>query len=250
MASVAPERPLRALVTRPDSDSRRLAQALAERGVEPLIEPMMQIAYRDAAVDLTGIRAVLCTSANGVRALARSTAERGVPLFAVGDATAACAGIEGFCAVESAAGNAADLIRLVAARLRPQDGPLLHVCGREVAGDLAAALLRYGFSVEPVVLYEARAVSALSDAAADAFAAGTIDVALFFSPRTAATFTRLAEAAELGQACATIVALSISPAAYAALGTLQWAEHRIAKQPTQDALLALLDDFLIERRRG
>jgi uroporphyrinogen-III synthase len=170
-----------------------------------------------------------------------------VPLLAVGDATAASAGSEGFREVASAAGNAADLVRLVADRLRPQDGPLLHVCGREVAGDLAAALRRYGFSVETIVLYEAQPVTALSDPAKCALAGGTVDFALFFSPRTAAIFTRLAEAAGLGQACATIVALSISPAADAALGAMPWAERRVAERPTQDALMALLDDVHAER---
>lgn len=247
MALVARERPLRALVTRPDPDARRLAQALAERGVEAVVEPMMLVAYRDAAVDLAGVRAVLCTSANGVRALARSTAERGVPLYAVGDATAASAGIEGFREIENAAGNAADLVHLVAARLRPQDGPLLHVCGREVAGDVVAALRGYGFSAEPIVLYEARPATALSDPAARALAGGTIDFALFFSPRTAAIFTRLAEGAGLGQACASIVALSISPAADAALGVMPWRERRVADRPTQDALITSLDRVLVDR---
>ncbi len=56
-----------------------LAMALEARGVGALIEPMMEIQYCDAAPDLAGVQAVLFTSANGVRALAHATAERGVP---------------------------------------------------------------------------------------------------------------------------------------------------------------------------
>jgi uroporphyrinogen-III synthase len=250
MSSMARQTTGRALVTRPREDARGLAQALAGRGVEALLEPMIEIAFRGAEVNLAGFQSVLCTSANGVRALVRSTAERGLPLFAVGDASAASARAAGFQHVASAAGNAADLARLVAERLRPQDGPLMHVCGRDVSGDLAEALSRSGFSVERMVLYEARPAAALSAAASDALAAGSIDFALFFSPRTAAIFAALAAAAGLGQACSNSAAVSISPAADAALGTMPWAQRRVADRPNQDALLARLDDLLVERGRG
>src|SRR5512146_3395419 len=79
-----------ALVTRPRADAESLAEALAARGIEAIVEPMLEIHYRDApAPDLVGVQAILCTSANGVRALAKVTDERRVPLFAVGDASAA-----------------------------------------------------------------------------------------------------------------------------------------------------------------
>src|SRR5215208_5601256 len=81
---------LRALVTRPRAEAEGLAAALAERGVAALVEPLLDIRYRSEwAPDLTGVQAVLCTSANGVRALARLCGERALPLFAVGEASAA-----------------------------------------------------------------------------------------------------------------------------------------------------------------
>ncbi len=241
---------MRALVTRPREEAEALAAALAARGFEALVEPMMQIRFRDAVLDLGGVQAVLCTSANGARALARATGERTVPLFAVGDATAARARAEGFAEVTSAGGDAADLARLANERLRPQDGRLLHVCGSEIAGELAGALRRRGFGVERAVLYEARPVPALSPAAVRVLAAGEIDFALFFSPRTAAIFARLAEAGGVAQRCATAIAVSISAAADAALDSIPWRERRVAPRPDQPALLDLLDLIVAERRRG
>ena len=175
--------------------------------------------------------------------------ERGIPVFAVGDATAARARAEGFTIVESASGDVGSLIRLVADRLPTRGGPLLHVSGSDVAGDLVGELKIRGFAVERSVLYEARPVAALSPAAVRALRAGEIDFALFFSPRTAAIFTRLAEAAAIGQACETVSALSISAAADAALGGLTWRERRIAARPDQPALLDLLDELLADRRQ-
>src|SRR5690348_11971932 len=81
---------IRALVTRPRAEAASLAGALAARGVAALLEPLLDIHFRDPAhlPDLAGVQALLCTSANGVRALARFSTERGLKLFAVGDATA------------------------------------------------------------------------------------------------------------------------------------------------------------------
>src|SRR5437879_1421718 len=65
---------LRVLVTRPFEESESLAAALASRGVAALVEPLIQIRFSaPQALDLAGVQAVLFTSANGVRALARAT---------------------------------------------------------------------------------------------------------------------------------------------------------------------------------
>ncbi len=180
---------MRALVTRPAEEAATLAAALALRGIEVFVEPLMQVHYgASEALDLTGVQAILCTSANGVRALARGSRERGIVLLAVGDATAARARDEGFTAVTSAGGDVNDLVRLTKARLRPQDGVVLHVAGSVVAGDLCGALRAECFAVERRVLYEARPATALSPTAIDALRDGAIDFAIFFSPRTAANF--------------------------------------------------------------
>lgn len=240
---------LRALVTRPREDAAELAEALAARGIEAVMEPLIDIRFRtEPAPDLAGAQAVLCTSANGVRALARLSRERAIPLFAVGDATAARARTEGFTDVASAGGDVGDLARLARRRLRPGAGRLVHVAGSAVAGDLAGDLGAAGFTVDRLVLYEARPAAALSAATTHALAAGLIGFALFFSPRTAATFVRLADRAGVLDALDHTAAVSISAAADAALGRVGFRERRIAAAPNQSALLAALDALIAERR--
>jgi uroporphyrinogen-III synthase len=242
---------MQALVTRPREESESLASALAARGISTVIEPMMQVHYHGAtALDLATVQAILCTSANGVRALARVTGERRLSLFAVGEATAARARAEGFGAVESAGGTVADLAHLVAERLRPQNGGLLHVAGDVVAGDLVGALRARGFVVERSVLYEARPVETLSASAVCALRSGTIDLALFFSPRTAENFIRLANIAGVVPNCRTITALAISAEADAVLAGVSWRNRLVSKRPNQPALLDVVDSVLAERRRG
>ena len=225
-----------------------LAAALACRGIDAVIEPMMEVHYRTAvALDPANVQAVLCTSANGVRALARITRERDRPLLAVGDATASRARAEGFTNVASAGGDITDLVRLAVMRLRPQGGRLLHIAGEVVAGDLSAALRAQGFSSERIVLYDARPVGAFSESAIGALCSGEIDFAVFFSPRTAAIFVELVNGAGLAACCRTIRALSISPAADAALARLSWRDRYAAEKPSQAALLDQLDRILGER---
>jgi uroporphyrinogen-III synthase len=195
------------------------------------------------------VQAVLCTSANGVRALARLSGDRGIALFAVGEATAARARDEGFAQVESAGGNVEDLARLAGRRLRPDAGRLLHLAGSDIAGDLAGMLREKGFAVDRVVLYEARPVAGLSASTVAALQSGLVDFALFFSPRTAAVFTRLAEQAGVGAAIRGVTAVSISAAADRALGDLAFRGRLVADTSDQNALLAVLDRLLAEQRR-
>jgi uroporphyrinogen-III synthase len=249
MPQVATETRMRALVTRPRAEAPRLAAALAARGIGAVAAPLIEIRDVDrVTLDLAAAQAVLCTSANGVRALARASRERRLPLFAVGEATAAAARAEGFAAVAAAAGDVDALARLAVARLRPQDGRLIHAAGSEVAGDLAGALRRHGFDIVRATLYEARPVAALDPAAAQALLAGEIGFALFFSPRSGAIFARLADAAAVAECCGRVAALSISAATDAELGGLPWGERRVAVRPTQAALLEALDRLLDERR--
>ena len=234
---------MRALLTRPRADSETLAETLARRGISSLIEPMLDIVpTADGPPDLAGVQAVLITSANGARALAAALgADRATPLLAVGQSSAQAARAAGFRRVEPAGGDVASLAALVAARLKPAAGALLHVTGRDQAGDLAGDLARDGFTVRRAVLYEAHAARALSAAAARALTEGTIDLALFFSPRTAEAFAGLVRSAGLAPTMGRIVALCLSPAVAESARVLDWREVRTARRPELDALLDELE---------
>ena len=97
---------MRVLITRPGEDGTALAEILRARGIESVIEPLLSIKYLDGPeLKLENIQALLLTSANGVRALARRTDRRDIPVYAVGDATAMTARKAGFIQVHSAAGD-------------------------------------------------------------------------------------------------------------------------------------------------
>ena len=232
---------MRILITRPAEDSAAFAARLAAHGHDTLIAPLLAPLYDDAgAPDFTGVQALAITSANGVRALARVSARRDVPVFAVGPQTAAEAIRAGFTDVRDGDGDAASLARRAAQWARPEKGALLHVCSHEAPGTLMNLLRDAGFGVRRASLYRVTAAPCLPPDARHALEAGALDGAMFFSPRSAAVF-RDCLARDGGAALAgPLTAFCISAATAAALAPLAFAGTRIAARPNQDAMLALV----------
>ena len=232
---------LRVLLTRPRPDAEDTAQLLAVQGIEAVIAPLIDISdIPGATVDLAAVQAILVTSANGVRALSRVTQERDVPVYTVGDASARAAADCGFTGVTSAGGDVGALAALVRMKLDPLAGALVHVTGSAVAGDLGAELASIQFVVRRSQLYRSQIVDTLPEAARNALTDGSIDAALFYSPRTASQFVKLVVEAGLQQNCQQLVACCLSPAVAEALTALTFAEIRIAEAPTQDFLFGVL----------
>lgn len=142
------------LLTRPEAQSAEFLAALAERmGHVPrhVISPIVEIRNLQVA-DPGDVQAFLFTSANGVRAFAAQHAPRGRRALCVGDSTAEVAAAAGFAAV-SAGGQAEDLLKLARQSLSPDGGPVVHVSGRDVAMDVAAALACDGYDARRIVAY-------------------------------------------------------------------------------------------------
>jgi uroporphyrinogen-III synthase len=222
---------MRVLITRPGEDAARTAATLAELGHEGIALPLLDVRFHDGGeIALDDFQAVLATSANGVRALARRTQRRDVALFAVGPQTAQEAAALGFSHIRNAQGDSRTLAASVAGWAAPSGGALLHVKSAEADGTLATLLKRQGFAVENAVLYDVAAIDRLP-----ALPPG-LDAALFFSARSAAVFRELAASARVDH----MIAICIGQPAADALAPLRFKDVRVAAAPNQDAMLALL----------
>ena len=237
------DRRRRALITRPQEDSRDVAIALTRRGVTPMLAPMMRIDYLPKEIDagVAAAQAVLFTSRNGVRAFCRATGLRNLPVYAVGDSTADLARENGFSEVHSASGDSADLARLVQGCLTAGDGPLFHAAGVTITAGLAETLTAAGYAVDRRNLYDAKPVSDLSDETADVIRDGETDYVLLFSPRTARIFLNLAHKADLIGACKNLSAICLSDGVAAELNGLDWKEIAVASEPTTVSLIAVIE---------
>ena len=90
------------------------------------------------------------------------------------------------------------------------------------------------------ILYDVVASTVLPQDVVGALNNGSLDAALFFSPRSAGVFRDCILGASLCGVCARLIAVCISQAAAGALAPLVFQEIRIASRPNQDALLACL----------
>jgi uroporphyrinogen-III synthase len=241
---------MRILVTRPLEDARQTARELARRGHEALVAPLISIRFLGGpSPALGGAQAILATSGNGVRALARRSEQRDVSLFAVGSHTAGLARSLGFTKVVDAKGDWRSLANRVQVQLRPEAGPLLVVAGADASPDLPASMERAGFQVRICAAYETVEAPALPAPAREALRSEMLDAALLFSPRSADLLARRVHEAQLAAACRRLIACCISETTAHALDGLGFREVRVATRPDQATLIALVGSALPSQYR-
>lgn len=233
---------MRVLITRPEADATELAAELVRRGHVVLSDPLLRIDWlQGAPADTTNVQAVVLTSANGARAAGARIADKSIRVFAVGPTTARAAAEAGFADVSASTGSGVpDLVSHVMAHAKPGAGALLHVTGRHTAGDFAGTLSDRGFSVRTLQAYDAVAASELSAQTRAGLADGSIDAAMFFSPRTAGTFSALVRKGNLAVGCTRLAALAISQNVADALQPLIFRKVLVAETTGTASMLELL----------
>jgi len=232
---------MRLLVTRPEPDASETARRLCALGHSVDVAPMMEIAFSPEPAALGAPAALLLTSRNAVRALEgwpSATAWRGLPVYAVGETTAALARAVGFNDVRTGAGDVTALAELVRADFDRGAGAILYPAARDRVADVAAMLA--GFTVKTVEAYRAVAATRIEEDIASAIRSAAIDGALFYSRRTATIFAELVEAAGLGAGLERTILFALSAAVAEALARLRPAEVRVAERPDEESLIALI----------
>jgi uroporphyrinogen-III synthase len=212
-------RPL--LVLRPEPGASATIAAAHDMGMTAIASPLFTVHPRAWTLPDRLPEAVLLTSANAVRhGGAALSALKGLPVYAVGTATAEAARQAGFGRIVSGQEDA-DAILALARR----DGlsSLLHLAGRE-----HREVMPDDIRIDRRIVYAAEAVDALPDAARTALPAA---IALLHSPRAARLFASLIDPAGIAIA-------AISAAVLAAAGT-GWRIAHAAEHPTDASLLAV-----------
>ena len=236
---------LRLIITRPQEDAEPLADELAALGVENLLAPLLSIEVSGTETpDLSGVSALLLTSANGVRAFAHLSKERTMPLYAVGEASALAAKKVGFKNIESAGGNVETLAKLVCKKLDFRDGAVLHIAGSTMAGDLAGILGQSGFDYRRVQLYHAKAVKNLTPQCLIAIKDALVDGVILYSPRTARALMDLLIKAGLDDCTWQLSAFCLSEAVAAEIAAYKWARIVVSETPDQASLVKSVREFV------
>lgn len=218
------------LLTRPEPGASATARRLAALGHEALLLPCLSVKTVTPRLP-EHPAALVVTSGQAVPALPARL--HNLPVFCVGDATAAKLRETGFTRVESAAGDADDLFRLIAARRVAG----LHVLAvGERHGILLLERLRQaGISALRRKVYTVTKLPRLPEEARAALAAGEVQAALFYSAETARVFARLNP-----PGTAAMEAYVLSGHVAQGLAGLPWARIHVALAPTEADLMALL----------
>ncbi|MGE0750680.1 MAG: uroporphyrinogen-III synthase [Variibacter sp.] len=233
---------MRLLVTRPQPDAERTAAVLHGRGHEVALAPLLAFAATAAALPRGPWAGVLLTSLNAVRAIHDDPAAaplRSLPVLTVGDRTAEAARAAGFADVQSASGDARDLVRLAARRF--MGGRLLYLCGEHRAADLAAALADAGIVVATVAVYRMNAAERFPPAVAESLAGRRIDGVLHYSRRTAEAYLACAQAGGILAPALAPIHYALSAAVAAPLRAAGAAHVSVAATPDEAALLRALE---------
>ena len=236
------------LVTRPHPDAEATAETLRARGFEVLLAPMLQfeqVAFHDDAE--ARYDAVVVTSANALRAIAHELDGHRIlklPLFAVGEHTAASARDAGFAEVISAKGDAEALRKLLLARVKARQlkksATLLYLAGAELARDLAGELGEKGFIVITRTTYRMVPVSRLPQEVCDAFMAHRIEAVLHYSRRSARAFLDAARAGGIEISALALPQCCISASVAAILHEAGATQVMTAASPDENAVLESL----------
>ena len=152
------------LVTRPHPDNEATARALRDRGFQAVLAPVLRFEPVALPDELDAdFAAVIATSANALRAAgAQLSPLAKLPLFAVGEHTAAEALRLGFADVVVADGDALRLRERVRKGLKRKAGKLLYLAGADLSRDLAGELATDGHYVIRHGIWNVAAVFAVS----------------------------------------------------------------------------------------
>ena len=240
------------LVTRPQPDDEATAAALRGRGFAVLTAPMLRfepVAFRDDEDARYG--AIIVTSANALRGLTPHLAASRLlklPLFAVGERTAAAARGVGFENVIAADGDVTTLRDLVLASVKAKElkktSPLLYLAGADLARDLSGELGERGFTVVTHTTYRMAPVTGLPRETSEAFAANGIDAVLHYSRRSARAFIEAARSAGVEISALAVPQCCISDAVAAVVRDAGATQVLVAASPDENALFGALDRAL------
>jgi uroporphyrinogen-III synthase len=252
------------LVTRPQPDNEKTGASLRARGFEVLLAPMLRFEPVALPEDPgAAYAAVIVTSANALRAVESQLGEYGLlglPLFAVGERTAAAAREAGFGTVISADGDGADLRDLVVVQARKwakdkkkskekvkTARPLLYLAGAELSRDLASELTEHGLDVVTRTTYRMVASQGLPREVCSAIAANQIEAVLHYSARSARAFLDAVRSAGVEISALAVRQCCISATVAAILREAGATQVTVASSPDENALLGMLDRALRPR---
>lgn len=228
---------MRVLVTRPEPECQASADRIRAAGHMADTAPMLTLTVTAPdTLPIDKATALAVTSprvADILNAHRQSAALKKLPVFAVGDRSAAAMREAGWTSVASADGDVSDLADLI--RAHHTDGPILYPAALDRVGNLEGRLAAGGLTCLPIEVYRMDKVKNLPATIAERLGDRVYDRVLIYSQRTGEAFRDAAMAAGLEDTLRDVRVFAISARAAVPLESV--ACVTTAPYPTENALL-------------
>ncbi|RVA07625.1 uroporphyrinogen-III synthase [Mesorhizobium sp. M7A.F.Ca.US.002.01.1.1] len=233
---------LRVLVTRPEPGASRTAHRLEEAVFRRFLLPLPETKALPAAAGLIPDDAVAeaVTSANAMRHAPEEIIATlaALPCHAVGRRTAEAARKAGFLSVSEGPGDAEALADVLAADFSGKT--IVYLCGRVRFPAFEQRLGTAGVRVHAVETYDTLTVGYPDEVTLERLSGQPADAVLLYSAKAAAAMQMLARRPALRGLFEKTWVFALSARIAAAFDDATGERIRIAAQPDEEALLALL----------
>ena len=234
------------LITRQRNFAVHTAAALKYLGLSSLILPMFHVRYIYKDLEDIGYGAVIFTSQNAVHAVKHVKWLKNKKIYAVGSSTASALrklySSLNVIQCDEAKQNSDNLSSMVISS-EGHDSNILYVSGLHTTGFITSRLTEHGYHIKQEIVYEVINISYLSQQALEAIDA-SINVVLFFSPRTALIFSDLQKKYHIDLHNKT--AICISRRTSEALISDTWGDVVISKDSSESSILDAVN-ILVKR---
>lgn len=176
------------IITRPAPQGAAFAADIREAfdgRVQIIQSPLLRIVPVPVSADLSDLRGVIFTSANGVAQAHRLGVPQGIRAYCVGDRTATAAAKAGFDPV-TGPGDAVQLVQMILSSRH--ELPLAHIRGQHARSDVATRLTKSGVPCGDIIAYDQQ-TQHLTVTAKNALNGDKPVVVPLFSPRTCTIFS-------------------------------------------------------------
>ncbi|MDE2363086.1 MAG: uroporphyrinogen-III synthase [Hyphomicrobiales bacterium] len=207
---------MKVLVLRAIEDARRTAARLAERGHQAIVSPAIVFRAIPHTIPDDRFDALIATSAHAFVDEPRNSIVS-IPLFVVGEKTLEAARRAGFSGVAETAPNAVALVEAIRRNVSA-GARAIYLAGRDRKTEIEDAL-RPMHDLLTIETYAAERATRLTLEAAMAARAGTIDVVLHYSRRSAEIYRDVVRAEDLVAHAMRVRHVAISQDAAAPLRT-------------------------------
>lgn len=250
---------MRVLVTRPEPGGQRTAERLAGLGHDPVRMPLFETIVTATPDDLPAVEEIsglIATSARAFSMFGEGSVSAiglgGVPVHAVGPATAQAARDAGFRKVEEAGGTAQALSEslIVPGKQVPGagltggqeigTGTLVYLAGVPRTPAIETTLKAHDCPFRTIDCYKMAEISYSTDIIKTDFLSPSPEVVLLYSANAARRLSALVDAANLARCLDSTRFLCLSPAIAGQLRKTWQDRSVVAGRPDEDSLLASL----------